>query len=223
VVASDTVVGIVGAVVLAGIMVGVFVYEYNNAATADGGGDGGDDRASRIQAFQAAYGHLNATEDLDGDGKANFEDDDMDGQGGPDAEQAGNLVVAFPVTGTSPAPPADTFTRTMNVTVGRGVQAVGGWVNWTSTTPAPVPASPALTCSFGDAAGADSTSCTETPPATGQAGYALRFTAPAPSPGDFVFRVGMTRPGPATSYTGVVLVDYGAPARPEQPDPDNSK
>lgn len=58
-VATDTVVGIVGAVVLVAVMVGVFVYEYNNTAPAptepprtfldpDGDIDGDGDRKSVV-------------------------------------------------------------------------------------------------------------------------------------------------------------------------------
>ena len=71
-VATDTIVGIVGAVVLVAVMAGVFVYEYNN----------GPEEALSPQAhFEEDYAGLAATQDMDGDGVANFEDSDMDGDG----------------------------------------------------------------------------------------------------------------------------------------------
>src|SRR5687768_394696 len=78
-VATDTMVGIIGALALVAVMVGVFVYEYNNEPTADGGAamTDGENRT----AFEEAFGGLNATDDLDEDGAANYLDDDIDGDG----------------------------------------------------------------------------------------------------------------------------------------------
>lgn len=66
--AADTVVGIVGALVLVGAMVGVFIYEYNNVEEADP---------------QVLPG-IDEDGDLDGDGVPNGEDTDIDGDGVPD-------------------------------------------------------------------------------------------------------------------------------------------
>ena len=85
---TDTVVGIVGAVVLVSVMVGVFAYEYNN--TGDGGDgddvDGGDD------GFAQRYPGLDPDGDMDGDGVPNAEDPDMDGDDLADAEDDELLV-----------------------------------------------------------------------------------------------------------------------------------
>lgn len=75
-VAADTIVGIVGAVVLVAVMAGVFVYEYNNPAT-DATPGGGDGNAT----FATAYPGLDAKGDIDGDGIANAMDSDIDGDG----------------------------------------------------------------------------------------------------------------------------------------------
>ncbi len=67
---SDTIIGIVGTVVLLGVMVGVFVYEYNNVP----------------EDLPQPYEALRNQDDLDGDGIPNSEEDDMDGDGIPDAQ-----------------------------------------------------------------------------------------------------------------------------------------
>lgn len=71
--ASDTVIGIVGAAALVAVMVGVFLYEYNNVE---------DDGATPNDAFAG----LSAEGDIDGDGIPNGEDSDADGDGIPDVD-----------------------------------------------------------------------------------------------------------------------------------------
>jgi hypothetical protein len=111
-VATDTVVGIVGAVALVAVMVGVFVYEYNNEPeTADGVTM--TDQENRTH-FEADWAGLNATDDLDNDGQANYMDSDLDGDGvdntndteevaytqdlsGSVGAQGGSAVVTIPV------------------------------------------------------------------------------------------------------------------------------
>lgn len=75
-VATDTVVGIVGAVLLVAVMGGVFVYEYNNPAEAEDTSDAGL-RAD----FEEHYQGMSAGDDIDDDGVANYMDDDVDGDG----------------------------------------------------------------------------------------------------------------------------------------------
>ncbi|HJQ93288.1 MAG TPA: hypothetical protein VJ874_03260, partial [Candidatus Thermoplasmatota archaeon] len=75
-VATDTVVGIVGAVLLVAVMAGVFVYEYNNPAEAEDTSDTGL-RGS----FEERYQGMSAGDDIDGDGQPNYMDDDVDGDG----------------------------------------------------------------------------------------------------------------------------------------------
>jgi hypothetical protein len=75
-VATDTVVGIVGAVLLVAVMAGVFVYEYNNPAEPEDTTPEG-----RMAAFEEHYEGLSATDDIDGDGIANYEDPDLDEDG----------------------------------------------------------------------------------------------------------------------------------------------
>ncbi len=82
-VASDTVVGIVGAVLLVAVMAGVFVYEYNNVEPVDGNGVD----------FSEAYPNLDASGDIDGDGIVNSEDSDIDGDGIDNADDDDTAVV----------------------------------------------------------------------------------------------------------------------------------
>jgi hypothetical protein len=76
---SDTVIGIVGAVVLVAVMVGVFAYEYNNAP--EGVGTEPDSPEAQMASFNDTYGSLNGMGDIDGDGTPNYLDADMDGDG----------------------------------------------------------------------------------------------------------------------------------------------
>lgn len=76
-VATDTIVGIVGAVVLVGVMAGVFIYEYNQPDDPTPIDEGPDEPTG----FAADYPTLAAAEDMDGDGVPNEEDPDMDGDG----------------------------------------------------------------------------------------------------------------------------------------------
>ncbi len=85
---TDTVVGIVGAVVLVSVMVGVFAYEYN----ATDGEEGLDTVAASMDAFNATYPGLAADGDLDNDGILNYEDSDLDGDGTPNM---GDSTIAF--------------------------------------------------------------------------------------------------------------------------------
>jgi hypothetical protein len=75
-VATDTVVGIVGAVLLVAVMAGVFVYEYNNPAEPEDMSPTG-----QMAHFEEDYEGMSATDDIDGDGTANYLDDDVDGDG----------------------------------------------------------------------------------------------------------------------------------------------
>jgi hypothetical protein len=75
-VATDTVVGIVGAVLLVAVMGGVFAYEYNNPAEAEDLSDAGQQ-----EHFEEDYSGMSATDDIDGDGKPNYMDEDIDGDG----------------------------------------------------------------------------------------------------------------------------------------------
>ena len=124
-VATDTVVGIVGAVVLVAVMAGVFVYEYNNA-------EGGPMAIEEQQKhFEEDYPGLVATQDIDGDGIQNFNDTDLDGDGVDNAEDD-SLAVNVPVSGTvaqatgqAGAPYTQTFT------VSNGTEHLGGTITYT--------------------------------------------------------------------------------------------
>lgn len=99
---SDTVIGIVGAVVLVAVMIGVFAYEYNNAPEADNGLPDPSTPAGQQALFAAAYPTLNATDDIDGDGLANFEDDDIDGDGTDNGNDT-TVEVVFDLSHSAPA------------------------------------------------------------------------------------------------------------------------
>ncbi|MGB1586766.1 MAG: hypothetical protein ACPHID_06960 [Thermoplasmatota archaeon] len=76
---SDTIIGIVGAVVLVSVMVGVFAYEYNNVDTDEP--TEAEQQAQREADFAAMYDSLDPNGDLDGDGVSNVNETDLDGDG----------------------------------------------------------------------------------------------------------------------------------------------
>lgn len=206
---TDTVVGIVGAVLLAGVMVAVFVYEYNNPPAATGDGDL---EAARHAAFAANHPLLNATEDLDHDGLPNYEDADMDGDGMNDTQQPGDLVIRVDLSGGSSGPGPMAYSAAFPVPILTGNQGVRGWLNWTPLNPGqlpaglPVPLAPDFTCRL--AAGGDTVDCgPATAAASGQRSRAL--DAPAQAAGNATFSVQEAVTGPATSYSITLLLDYG--------------
>ncbi|MGB1697180.1 MAG: hypothetical protein ACPHK8_02140 [Thermoplasmatota archaeon] len=79
---SDTIIGIIGSILLIGIMIGVFAYEYNNVEEVD------KDEIRKEAFNMGQYGHLEADGDLDGDGIPNFKDSDLDGDGVANGDDA---------------------------------------------------------------------------------------------------------------------------------------
>jgi len=113
-VATDTVVGIIGAIVLVGVMAGVFVYEYNQSEPPVDDGD-------TPPTFQETYPFLNATEDIDGDGTRNDNDTDLDGDGILNADDEA-VNTTFAMTGSLGADPGPTseFSLSLGFPVGTG-------------------------------------------------------------------------------------------------------
>ncbi len=141
--ATDTVVGIIGAVLLAAVMVGVFVYEYNNAP--DGTtGKGGMDNASRLDAFKhdARYKALNATGDLDHDGQQNYLDWDIDGDNLNNTKDNETVYAPPAFTGSAPAPTPPAMqgadSTAMTLVTEMGVSKVHFTITWTIATPSQI-------------------------------------------------------------------------------------
>lgn len=93
-VATDTVVGIVGAVLLVAVMAGVFVYEYNNPAEPEDLSDAG-----RRASFEEDYEGMSAGDDIDGDGTPNYADKDLDGDGTENGNDT-TVSTSFSMSGT---------------------------------------------------------------------------------------------------------------------------
>jgi hypothetical protein len=130
-VATDTVVGIVGAVLLVAVMAGVFVYEYNNPAEAEDLSDSGQQ-----EHFEEDYAGLSANDDIDGDGKANYMDEDIDGDG---TENGNDTTVSTTFTGSGAIGPSGGPVSTSfftEFTVGNGSVHIEATV--TLSTPIPV-------------------------------------------------------------------------------------
>ncbi|MES2155081.1 MAG: hypothetical protein V4510_08100 [bacterium] len=211
-VATDTVVGVAGAVVLALVMVGVFVYEYNNAPAAAPGG--GTSETAKLAAFNAAYRTLNATDDLDGDGIANYLDADMDNFGGPDANQTGDLVVHVVKSGSviGATPPATTSTAMLQVMIGHGNSGIRGFLNYTTATPAPA-SNPALQGVLKGAGPDDTTTGAPAMMAPGSMAASWSFSSEKGfMSGNATFTVteASAVPTQATSFNAVFILSYGA-------------
>ena len=204
---TDTVVGIVGAVLLAGIMVAVFAYEYANPATPEGPPP--DSTHLRQATFAQEFPALNATDDIDGDTVPNYNDTDLDGNGIADANQTTDFRYRHEYTDTSAAPPATTDSTEFTLQVGQGNAGIKAWLNWTVTAPLPqLPTAPNFSYQLmhdGEAVGSvGQVSATGT-------SRSIPLEVPADQvPGTYTFRVDMTAPGPATPFTVAVVVEYGS-------------
>jgi hypothetical protein len=204
-VATDTVVGIVGAVVLAAVMVGVFVYEYNNAPTELPGGNGDGD--GRLAAFRTHYPLLNASSDLDGDGQPNLDDPDLDGDGVGNGNDT-TVAVVVPFSGTM-APGAAPVTQPHEFAVHPGMAGLEVVLFYNSTAPSPLPSTPAISFVVEGPGGSIGSSNAPAPPA-GSTAYRPAFSTPEPlEPGAYRVTVTGRGPGPSTVYHGRITISYG--------------
>ena len=201
-VATDTVVGIVGAVLLVAVMAGVFVYEYNNPAE-----DSGEDH--EVAHFEQDYPGITATDDLDGDGQANYLDDDVDGDGTPN-DQDMDAGVAVPVSGNLGQRTTAQAPFTLAFTVANGTEHLMGSITYTRTGTAalglPTFAARILDASGSAVANAASTTSGNT--------VTMAFDVdggdlPA---GEYTLEVSQPNPGPGGSFSGELDVHYPWPA-----------
>ncbi len=196
-VATDTVVGIVGSVILVAVMAGVFVYEYNN--TEEGGSD------ARLVDFQEAYPALVPNQDLDGDGTQNYLDDDLDGDGVNNTDDA-EIQFVEPFSGSlGPASPASSpaFTYALNLSAGN--HQIVAFVNYTALFPAPAPLVPAFQVALLDANG--ETVATGVSTASGTT-VTVRLEAEAQVQGAYTLGIRQGAAGPGGAFSGIVLVHY---------------
>lgn len=203
-VATDTVVGIVGAVLLVAVMAGVFVYEYNNPAPQE------STAAAAQEHFEADWPGLSATDDLDGDGQANYLDEDMDGDGSPDVGDD-MLAVGVPVSGSigqnTPVSPSAPFT--VDFAVANGTEHLGGTITYTRTGAAAL-GLPTFAARIVDSSGDTVASATST-----TSGNTVTMTFDVNEPlaaGDYSVEVTQPGPGPGGSFSGEILVHYATPA-----------
>jgi|ERR1041385_1931135 hypothetical protein len=203
-VATDTVVGIVGAVLLVAVMAGVFAYEYNNPAPADATSDQG-----QKDSFAHKYAALNATDDIDGDGIPNYKDADMDGDGVSNANDTA-VGVAIKVAGTIPtgptAPGSPAAAGSTPFNAGTGVVHVLAFVNYTAS-PLPVQQY-SLQASLLDSAGKSVASGTAT---TTGGRTTIKIDTSDVMAGAYKLVVSMTGADPqGGTYDGVIQVHYDA-------------
>lgn len=210
-VATDTVVGIAGAVVLVAVMAGVFVYEYNNAP-ADA-----DNPAIRQQHFEEDYPGLSANDDIDGDGVANFEDDDLDGDGTANAVDS-DVGVVVPVSATVAVPPptggqGPAFTVTFRV--GNGTEHFQGALTYTRAAGGVFPN---VAATLSGPAGFDQVQATST---NSGSTYTLAFDIQEPLPaGEYTLTLrqqptgGLVPVSQEANVAGDLTIHYAAPAEP---------
>lgn len=205
-VATDTVVGIVGAVVLVAVMAGVFVYEYNNTPE----GELSEEQAKAH--FEEDYAGLTATDDLDGDGTANFQDNDLDGDNINNTEDD-ELAVFVSVSGTVAAATGMAGTPyTLAFSVSNGTEHFGGMLTYARQAgAAAVPSLQAtVTGPDGFSVAASSTTAGNT--------VTLTFDVEEPlSAGDYTLTVshvpaaGPLTVSPATAVSGMLELHYLTP------------
>ncbi|MEA3190348.1 MAG: hypothetical protein QOD77_930 [Thermoplasmata archaeon] len=204
-VSTDTVVGIVGAALLAVVMVGVFVYEYNNEAAVDPIGGGGP-TPDAAQLFKARYPDLNATGDLDNDGKPNLGDDDLDQDGANNTADPDSIYITSSTGTLGPAlPPAVGNDVSLEVVVEEGVVSVKGSVAVTSAQPHNL----VVELLGPDGAVVDNMSSV--------AGSPNSFTldaGEAPEPGSYTIRVRQDPVGAGASVSLEARADYGLAVEP---------
>lgn len=203
-VATDTVVGIVGAVVLVGVMAAVFVYEYNNAPESDVG-------LSEAE-FRERYPGLGPGDDIDGDGTANLDDADMDGDDQPNGEDADQTVTfSFSKEIGPQAGPAATGNASFAFDVGRGNAHLEAYLNYTTVLPAPAPPVPAFQLLLQDGDGVEQAVGTSS-----QSDTAVTVSVATGSPlavGGYTFEVTQGDAGPGGNVALVVLIHYGEHAQ----------
>ena len=198
---TDTVVGIVGAVLLASVMVGVFVYEYNNAPAMSPDGP-----AAAQAAFTDKHPNLNATGDLDGDKKLNFEDDDLDGDGKNNTIDTDTSYSPPAFSGSVPQSTTASTQHTTTVKVEQGLEMLTVTVTFSTVTPPPIPSQISLTLTILDASGA-----TVGEPASSSSGsVTVSVDGAELPPGTYTIRVSQGNPRPSVDYDGQSVLNYGA-------------
>lgn len=200
--ASDTVVGVIGAVLLAAVMVGVFVYEANNAPDPD-------DPASSFPSQYRALG-IDPYGDMDGNGVSNLNssapDDDMDGDGISNAND-GHLEALYRFAGTiATSPTGDSALHPLALQA--GVKEVRATLYYNTTLPSPIPRLTTLSFALVGADGANLAACTETSQ-TDTAVTCPLATMEPPAPQAANFEVSTAQVGLEQAYTVVALVSYG--------------
>lgn len=204
---TDTVVGIVGAVVLAAVMVGVFAYEYNNVpATVEG-------PAAEQAAFTSAYPGLNATGDLDDDKIPNFQDADLDNDRLNNSADE-TVAVAVPLSGTVAQATTGAQSVSLTVKIEEGIAALSASITYDLVAPQPAALAPALpTFQFALLAPNGETVVSGTNSFSGQTGSnSLDVDGGELPPGTYTLRITASNPSPGGSFSGEAILDYGGHA-----------
>ncbi len=206
---SDTVIGIVGAVVLVAVMIGVFAYEYNNAEETPDDGPDPNSPEAREAAFNATFTALDPRGDIDGDGTLNYLDDDIDDDGLNNTVDT-DVVVTFDLSQPAPA-----YTNpASNPPASAGLEFVieegyDGFEATVSHGGGPVQGQARVRADAGDAG-----SCTT------NESLRCSFTSTGSVAADrYTLTLAQTVPNPnALPTTVTVTVTYPAPATAEEPD-----
>lgn len=204
-VATDTVVGIVGAVVLVAVMAGVFVYEYNNTEA------GPLSVEQQQKHFEEDYAGLSATQDIDGDGIQNFNDTDLDGDGVENSEDT-QITQTVRVSATVAAPsPTGSTPYTQTFMVSNGTEHFQGTMTYTRTGGTV----PNLQATLSGPSGFDTVTATSSTSGN-TATMSFDIAEPLP-PGQYTLTIsqlpagGVLPVGQAATVTGTLEVHYATP------------
>jgi len=187
---SDTLVGIVGAVILVAVMGGVFAYEYTQAPPGAG-------------TFSSLYPSLDPMGDIDSDGIENEVDDDLDNDGiANDMDNETTFAASF---SGSLSPAAEGSEFILPVHVDQGILHVVGNVTYAAVFPAPAPVVPAFSASLRTAEG--ETVATATSQVTGST-VMLSFEAMDLAPDEYELVVSHSGGDIGGDFTGNYAVHY---------------
>ncbi len=207
-VATDTLVGIVGAAVLFAVMAGVFVYEYNNTPEVNGGGNGNN---GGNLSFAEQYPFLDPVQDIDGDGTPNGVDDDVDGDGVSNASDNETVVGPKSIGSGSLGPQVGDVVApsvSLQFMVGNGSSHVTATIT-VSSAASQGPVTGNFQVMLVDPSGATVATANSAAPFT-QTSFTLESKMDSdPEPGTWTVRISQNSAGSGGNVAGTATIHYG--------------
>ncbi len=187
---TDTVVGIVGAALLLAVMVGVFVYEYNNAPAS------ASPDAQKLADFGSKHPAMDPMGDVDQDGILNYNETDL----------SAHVKLDGSLSQTTNGP----LTKDIALHVERGITSVTATIHFTSNTPNPLPPNPNFQVALLDSSGTTVVAGTTTFGGAGSSAGTATFTVDGAElePGTYQVRITESSPSAGGSWTGMADLAY---------------